>query len=62
MTLISGGYLRVEVTVVNNGNVTLTQVVWQQQQLGMWFALPLSLAFILFIVAAGRLKLLAVAV
>ena len=33
------------------GNVTLTQVVWQQQ-LGMWFALPLSLAFLLFIVSA----------
>ena len=34
------------------GNVRLTEVVWQQQQLGMWFALPLSLAFILFIVSA----------
>ena len=34
------------------GNVTLTEVVWQQQQLGMWFALPLSLAFILFVVSA----------
>ena len=34
------------------GNVTLTQVVWQQQTLGVWFALPLSLAFILFIVSA----------
>jgi NADH-quinone oxidoreductase subunit H len=34
------------------GNVTLTEVVWQQQQLDMWFALPLSLAFILFIVSA----------
>jgi NADH-quinone oxidoreductase subunit H len=34
------------------GNVTLTQVVAQQQQLGVWFALPLSLGFILFIVSA----------
>lgn len=34
------------------GNVTLTEMVWQQQQLDMWFALPLSLAFILFIVSA----------
>jgi len=34
------------------GNVTLTDVVWQQQQLGMWFAFPLSLAFILFVVSA----------
>jgi NADH-quinone oxidoreductase subunit H len=34
------------------GNVTLTDVVWQQQQLGMPFALPLSLAFILFVVSA----------
>ncbi|HKJ03037.1 MAG TPA: NADH-quinone oxidoreductase subunit NuoH, partial [Longimicrobiales bacterium] len=34
------------------GNVTLTQVVWEQQQLGVWFALPLSLAFILFMISA----------
>lgn len=34
------------------GNVTLTEVVWQQQQLDFWFALPLSLAFILFVVSA----------
>ncbi|NIW37543.1 MAG: NADH-quinone oxidoreductase subunit H, partial [Gemmatimonadetes bacterium] len=34
------------------GNVTLTEMVWQQQQLGMWFAFPLSLAFILFVVSA----------
>jgi NADH-quinone oxidoreductase subunit H len=34
------------------GNVTLTEVVWQQQQLGFWFALPLSLAFILFLISA----------
>jgi NADH-quinone oxidoreductase subunit H len=34
------------------GNVTLPEVVAQQQQLGMWFALPLSLAFILFVISA----------
>jgi len=34
------------------GNVTLTEVVAQQQTLGVWFALPLSLAFILFVVSA----------
>ncbi len=34
------------------GNVTLTEMVWQQQQLDFWFALPLSLAFILFVVSA----------
>jgi NADH-quinone oxidoreductase subunit H len=34
------------------GNVTLTDMVWQQQQLGMWFAFPLSLAFILFVISA----------
>jgi len=41
------------------GNVTLTQIIWQQQQLDLWFALPLSLAFLLFIISAfaetGRL-------
>jgi NADH-quinone oxidoreductase subunit H len=35
------------------GNVTLTQIVWtQQEELGLWLALPLSLAFILFVVSA----------
>lgn len=34
------------------GNVTLTDVVWRQQQLDMWFVFPLSLAFILFVVSA----------
>ena len=34
------------------GNVTLTEAVWQQQQLGMWFILPLSLAFIFFLISA----------
>jgi NADH-quinone oxidoreductase subunit H len=33
------------------GNVTLTQVVWQQQQ-SAWFILPLSLAFLLFLISA----------
>ena len=34
------------------GNVTLTQIVWQQQQLHLPFALPLSLAFIFFVTSA----------
>ena len=34
------------------GNVTLTEIVWQQQQLGLWYAFPLSLGFILFVVSA----------
>ncbi len=34
------------------GGVTLTEIVWRQQQLGLWFALPLSLGFILFVVSA----------
>jgi len=34
------------------GNVTLTEIVWKQQTLGLWYALPLSLAFILFLVSA----------
>lgn len=34
------------------GNVTLTEIVWRQQQLDWWFAGPLSLAFLLFVIAA----------
>ncbi|MBI4409164.1 MAG: NADH-quinone oxidoreductase subunit NuoH [Gemmatimonadetes bacterium] len=35
------------------GNVTLTQVVWtQQEELGLWLALPLGLAFFLFVISA----------
>jgi NADH-quinone oxidoreductase subunit H len=35
------------------GNVTLTQIVWTQQQtLGLWFAFPLGLGFLLFVIAA----------
>ncbi|TVP80405.1 MAG: NADH-quinone oxidoreductase subunit NuoH [Gemmatimonadales bacterium] len=34
------------------GNVTLTEIVWQQQQLGFWYVLPLSLAFIFFVISA----------
>jgi NADH-quinone oxidoreductase subunit H len=30
------------------GNVRLTDVVWSQQQLGLWFALPLSISFLFF--------------
>ena len=34
------------------GNVTLTEVVFQQQRLQFWFLFPLSLAFILFVISA----------
>jgi NADH-quinone oxidoreductase subunit H len=35
------------------GNVTLTQIVWsQQEEIGLWFALPLGLSFLLFFVSA----------
>lgn len=34
------------------GNVTLTQVVFEQQHMRLWFVLPLSLAFILFVISA----------
>jgi NADH-quinone oxidoreductase subunit H len=35
------------------GNVTLTQIVWTQQDtLGLWFAFPLGLSFLLFVIAA----------
>jgi NADH-quinone oxidoreductase subunit H len=35
------------------GNVTLTQIVWtQQQELGWWFAFPLGLSFMLFVISA----------
>jgi len=34
------------------GNVTLTEIIWQQQQLDFWFAFPLSLAFLFFIISA----------
>jgi len=34
------------------GNVTLTEVVWRQQSMGIWFAFPLSLAFVLFLISA----------
>jgi len=35
------------------GNVTLTQMVWYQQEgLGWWFAFPLGLAFFLFVVSS----------
>ena len=37
------------------GNVTLTQIVWTQQigqQLGLWFAFPFGLAFVIFLAAA----------
>ena len=34
------------------GNVTLTEVVFQQQRLQIWFIFPLSLAFLLFMISA----------
>ncbi|MEO5510865.1 MAG: NADH-quinone oxidoreductase subunit NuoH [Longimicrobiales bacterium] len=35
------------------GNVTLTQIVWSQQGvMHLWFALPLGLSFLLFVIAA----------
>lgn len=34
------------------GNVTLTEIVWRQQQLDWWFVFPLSLAFLLFVISA----------
>lgn len=37
------------------GNVTLTQIVWAQQQgqqLGLWFAFPFGLSFFIFVCAA----------
>jgi NADH-quinone oxidoreductase subunit H len=34
------------------GNVRLPEVVWSQQQLGLWFALPLSVSFLFFWIAA----------
>ncbi len=44
--------LSVVAVIMLAGNVTLTQIVWQQQQLDVWFALPLSLAFIFFVTSA----------
>jgi len=35
------------------GNVTLTHIVWtQQEELGVWLAFPLGLAFVLFVISA----------
>ncbi len=44
--------LSLVVVLMMAGNVTLTEIVWQQQQLGLWFAFPLSLGFILFVISA----------
>lgn len=44
--------LSIIAVLMMTGNVTLTEMVWQQQQLGMWYAFPLSLAFILFVISA----------
>ncbi len=35
------------------GNVTLTHIIWtQQQELGIWLIFPLSLSFVLFVISA----------
>ncbi len=34
------------------GNVTLTDMVWVQQDTGFWFVFPLSLGFVLFLISA----------
>jgi NADH-quinone oxidoreductase subunit H len=34
------------------GNVTLTEVVWSQQRMGLWFFLPLSASFLFFWISA----------
>lgn len=35
------------------GNVTLTRIIWtQQQEMGLWLVLPLSLSFVLFLISA----------
>jgi NADH-quinone oxidoreductase subunit H len=34
------------------GNVTLTQILWTQHELGLWLALPLGLSFVLFVICA----------
>ncbi len=44
--------LSVVAVLLLSGNVTLTQVVWQQQELHFWFVFPLSLAFIIFVASA----------
>ena len=44
--------LAVVVVLMMAGNVTLTEMIWQQQQLNFWFAFPISLAFILFVISA----------
>ncbi len=44
--------LSVVAVLMMAGNVTLTEMVWQQQQLDFWFAFPISLAFILFVISA----------
>jgi len=44
--------LSVVVVLLLAGNVTLTEMVWRQQQMDFWFAFPISLAFILFVISA----------
>jgi len=44
--------LAIVAVLMLSGNVTLTEMVWQQQQLNFWYVFPLSLAFILFVISA----------
>lgn len=44
--------LAIVVVLMMAGNVTLTEMIWQQQQLNFWFAFPISLAFLLFVISA----------
>jgi NADH-quinone oxidoreductase subunit H len=44
--------LSLVVVLMMAGNVTLPEIVWKQQTLGLWYAFPLSLAFILFVISA----------
>ncbi len=44
--------LSVVPVLILSGNVTLTEIVHQQQSLGFWYALPLSLSFVLFVISS----------
>ncbi|MGM0670253.1 MAG: complex I subunit 1/NuoH family protein, partial [Gemmatimonadota bacterium] len=44
--------LSVVTVLIMAGNVTLTEMIWQQQQLNFWFVFPISLGFILFVISA----------
>ena len=44
--------LAIVAVLMLSGSVTLTEMIWQQQQLNFWFVFPISLAFILFVISA----------